>query len=147
MIGIDERADRAGVVDGPPSTTLQQCSSFTRGYVTSGHTSLRLGRVGDDLTADDGREAAREATRRLLHSVRTTHGTLEGLRIARLGVFICTSSEFVDHGLVADAASDVIRAVFGDDLGHHARSALGMFTLPRGVAVEIEALVEVLDGS
>jgi enamine deaminase RidA (YjgF/YER057c/UK114 family) len=109
--------------------------------LTSGHTSIMLGRIGDELTVEQGRGAAREAALRMLASVREMNGTLEGLTVVQLSVFVRSTPEFTRHGEVADGASELLREVFGGDM-LPARRALGMASLPRGAAVELDAILE-----
>ncbi|MFF8817000.1 RidA family protein [Leucobacter sp. NPDC015123] len=135
----DSLARALGATDGPNSPTMAQCASAHELIFTSGHTSLTLGKVGAELTVADGAQAAREAALRLLHSVLEHNGTLDGLRLAQLNVCVNTTPDFTQHGEVAEGASGLLREVFGDqDLP--TRKALGMASLPRGVAVEIDAV-------
>ena len=64
------------------------------------------------------------------------------IKCVRLGVFVNASPEYVDHPQVANGASDLIAAVFGE-AGKHARAAVGVGSLPRGVAVEVDAIFEI----
>ena len=61
-------------------------------------------------------------------------------RIAKLGVFVNSAADFTDQPAVANGASELMQAVFGD-MGRHARSAVGVSTLPLGVAVEVDAII------
>lgn len=103
-----------------------------------------VGRLGEDLSLDEGIAAARAAALDLLAVIAgNTDGSLASVhRIFRLGVFVAASPDFAAHPQVADGASDLIVAVFGD-AGRHARTAVGVVSLPRGVAVEVDAIVEV----
>lgn len=132
-----------GATDGPRSAVMQQCVRAAGLLFTSGHTSLTFGRVGDGLTTDEGRDAAREATLRLLHSVREAHGTLRGLHPVQLNVYIHSVPDFTEHGAIADVASALLRELFGEEQPP-TRKALGVASLPRGTAVEIDAVFEVL---
>jgi enamine deaminase RidA (YjgF/YER057c/UK114 family) len=62
-------------------------------------------------------------------------------RIVRLGVFVAATPDFTKHPEVANGASDLITAMFGER-GKHARAAVGVASLPRGAAVEVDAIVE-----
>lgn len=129
-----------GATEGPQSPTMQQCIQ-TEGLVfTSGHTSLTVGRVGDELTTAEGRQAAHEATLRLLTSVRESRGTLNGMRPVQLTVFVHSTTDFTEHGEVAEGASALLREVFGGE-NLPTRKALGMASLPRGVAVELDLVL------
>ena len=116
---------------------------------TSGHGPLLsdsgfvTGKVGIDLDVDAGREAARITGVGLLATLRHNLGSLD--RVARivkiLGMVNCPS-EFTDHPTVINGCSDLFADVFGQ-AGRHARSAVGVGSLPMNIAVEIEAIVEV----
>lgn len=147
MTTIDHRALALGMpAEGAPSDYLNQCAKLGSLYLTSGHTSPAEGRLGDDLTVAEGQQAAREAMLRLLASARKAHGTLEGLRVVRLMGCLQATPDFTEHGEVINGASDLIHELFGPERGHHARSALGFASLPGGRAIEIEAILEVVDG-
>jgi enamine deaminase RidA (YjgF/YER057c/UK114 family) len=115
----------------------------------SGHGPLRdgrvvyRGRVGRDLTLQQGQEAARLTGLNLLASTRSALGSLDRVRrvVKALGMVQCTE-DFVDHPKVINGFSDLMVEVFGD-AGRHARSAVGMSSLPLGIAVEIEMVLEV----
>jgi len=112
---------------------------------TSGHTSDLVGKCGKDLTAEQGAEAARNAILKVLSTVRKLNGTLDNVRVVRLLGCVNSSLEFTDQPKAMNGASDLLHQVFGkEDLGFHARSALGFAQLPGGAAVEIEAIFEVL---
>lgn len=141
---IDKRAQDLGIdltasADGP----LDRCARVGQLYLTSGHTSTIRGTLGLDLEVDEGRVAAAEAIRALLANVYAAHGTFEGLRMVRMLTCVRATPDFGRHPRVADAASEVVRELFGQTLGHHARSALGFPSLPNGAAVEIEAVLEI----
>lgn len=135
----DALAVKLGATDGPNSPTMAQCVSANGLVFTSGHTSLTLGKVGADLSVEQGSRAAREAALRLLHSVREHHGTLDGLQLIQLNVCVNTTPDFTQHGDVAEGASGLLREIFGT-AEVPTRKALGMASLPRGVAVEIDAV-------
>jgi enamine deaminase RidA (YjgF/YER057c/UK114 family) len=107
----------------------------------SGHVSDLKGKLGKDLTVEQGQKAAREAMIKVLASVRHELGTLDHVRVVRLFGCVNSTPEFTEQHLVMNGASDLIHEVFGKDgLGYHARSALGFVSLPLGVAVEIEGI-------
>jgi len=121
---------------------MRQCVRTGDLLYTAGHTSVTLGRIGDELTVEQGRAAAAEAALRLLASIREDHGTLEGLALVQLSVFVRSTAQLTRHGEVADGASEVLRKIFADD-PPPARRALGLASLPRGAAVELDAVLEV----
>ncbi|GLR47595.1 RidA family protein [Sphingomonas astaxanthinifaciens] len=105
--------------------------------------SLITGRLGDTINLERGQEAARRCGLMLLAQIKAALGSLDRVsRIVKLGVFVNSAGDFTDQPKVANGASDLMQDVFGD-AGRHARSAVGVPTLPLGVAVEVDAIVEV----
>ena len=102
------------------------------------------GFLGASLTIKQGYDAARLAALGLLAQINfAVAGDLTRVRrIVRLGVFIASTSDFRAHSEVANGASDLLVAVFGAEVGKHARTSVGVAALPVGVAVEVEALIE-----
>ena len=107
--------------------------------------SLITGKVGADLTTEQGYEAARRIAIGLLGSLKAEVGDLDKVKrvVKLLGLVNCTS-EFTDQPKVINGASDFFVEVLGDK-GKHARSAVGSNALPLNIAVEIEMIVEVED--
>lgn len=102
-----------------------------------------LGRLGEDLDVEQGREAARLAGLNALASMREALGTLDRvLRVVSLRGVVNAAPGFTDHTRVVDAASDVLVDVLGD-AGRHARLAYGVSSLPAGMALELELTVHV----
>ena len=113
--------------------------------ITSGHVSKIKGKLGQDLSVEQGYEAAKESIIDVLASVkRANGGTLDNLRVLKLLGCVNSTADFTDHHLVVNGASDLIHQLFGKPGdGFHARSALGFASLPTGPAVEIEAIFEI----
>ena len=107
--------------------------------------SLITGKVGADLTVEQGYEAARRIAIGLLGSLKPEIGDLDKVKriVKLLGLVNCTA-EFADQPKVINGASDFLVEVLGDK-GKHARSAVGTNALPLNIAVEIEMIVEVED--
>jgi enamine deaminase RidA (YjgF/YER057c/UK114 family) len=105
-----------------------------------------IGKVGDDLDVEAGKAAARLCALAILAQLDTAiGGDLRRLqRCVRLSGFVNATPEFQDHPQVIDAASDLIFQVLGEP-GKHARTAIGVSSLPRGVAVEIEAIFQLVE--
>ncbi|SIN94743.1 RidA family protein [Paraburkholderia phenazinium] len=101
-----------------------------------------LGRLGDNVTDEDGIAAARLAALGILSQIAAATGDRidRVARIVRLGVFVASTPEFNRQSAIGNGASDLMVQVFGD-AGRHARSAVGVASLPSGVAVEVEAIV------
>ena len=105
--------------------------------------ALVKGRVGDDVSLEDAQEAAKLCALMLVAQMKAALGTLGRVeRIVKLGVFVNSTGDFTDQPKVANGASDLMVALFGD-AGKHARSAVGVPVLPLGAAVEIDAIVQV----
>lgn len=102
---------------------------------------LLKGRLGEDLTLDQGVEGARACGLMILAQLKAALGSLDRVeRIVKLGAFINSTADFTDQPKVANGASELMAEVFGD-AGKHARSAVGVPSLPLGVAVEVDAIV------
>lgn len=105
--------------------------------------SLITGKIGSDLTTEQGYEAARRVAIGLLGSLKAVIGDLDKVeRVVKLLGLVNCSPEFADQPKVINGASDFLVDVFGDN-GKHARSAVGTNALPLNIAVEIEMIVEV----
>ena len=105
--------------------------------------SLIKGRLGEDVDLDQGVAAARRCGIMLLAQMKAALGSLDRVgRIVKLGVFVNSTPAFTDQPKVANGASELMQEVFGE-AGRHARSAVGVAVLPLGVAVEVDAIVEV----
>lgn len=104
--------------------------------------TLLIGRVGDDLTLEQGKFAARQVGLTMLSTILTHFGELDKIKrlIKTLGMVNCTP-EFGQQPLVINGFSELMADVFGTDNGVGARSAVGMI-LPSGIPVEIEAIFE-----
>ncbi|EJT04799.1 RidA family protein [Rhizobium sp. CCGE 510] len=104
-----------------------------------------IGRVGGALTTEDGRNAAETATLSALAAARDFLGSLDRVvRIVKLGVYVATEGDFRDHPKVADGASEMLLSVFGEEK-LSGRVVLGVASLPLGVPIELELVLEVED--
>lgn len=104
---------------------------------------LVKGRLGEDVDIQKGYAAARACGLMILAQLRAALGSLDRVeRIVKLGAFISSTADFTDQPKVANGASELMAAVFGD-AGKHARSAVGVPVLPLGAAVEVDAIVAV----
>lgn len=116
----------------------------------SGHTSQRpdgtgfRGKLGKDLTIEQGYEAARLTAINLLSTLKAELGNLDRIkRIVKVTGFVNSAPDFGDQPKVINGCSDLLVAVFGEERGKHARSAVGMGALPSNYAVEVELVIEV----
>jgi enamine deaminase RidA (YjgF/YER057c/UK114 family) len=113
-----------------------------RGPVGGGAGEEVQGKIGSDLSKEQGRAAATATALEMLWLLRHELGSLSAIRRwLKVVVFVCCVDDFRDHPYVANGFSDVINKAFGPD-GAHARSAVGVSSLPFGVPVEIEAVLE-----
>ena len=102
------------------------------------------GRLGDDIDLEQGQAAARQCAINVIAQIRAAVGDLSSVtRIVKLTVFVSSAPGFAEQHRVANGASDLMGEVFGDEVGRHARSAVGTAMLPLDVPVEVEAVVEV----
>ena len=102
-----------------------------------------VGRLGEGVGVEEGHAAARLCLIGVLAQLRAACGSLDRVsRVVRLGGFIAATAEFTAHAQVMNGASDLAVAVFGER-GRHARSTVGVSSLPLGAAVEVEGLFEV----
>src|SRR5438552_8953973 len=117
----------------------------------SGHGPAKLdakspvaGRVGDDLTAEQGKQAAKLVGLNILSTVQNTLGSLNKVKrlVKTLGMVNCTA-DFKDQPQVINGFSELMAEIFGEDAGFGARSAVGMGSLPANIPVEIECIFEV----
>jgi enamine deaminase RidA (YjgF/YER057c/UK114 family) len=102
------------------------------------------GKVGQDMNIDQGKAAARQClVNVLVHLKAACGGDLDRVRrVVRLGGFIATSPYFTDHAQVMNGASDLAVAVFGE-AGRHARTTIGVPSLPLDAPVEVEGVFEI----
>lgn len=121
----------------------------------SGHGPLRTdgkpsarGKVGKDLTVEQGYQVAREVGLSLLATTRANLGSLDKVRrVVKVLGMVNSADGFGDQPKVINGFSDLMVEVFGEAVGRHARSAVGMAELPMGIPVEIEMVLEVSDAS
>ncbi|MFG0332275.1 MAG: RidA family protein [Maioricimonas sp. JB049] len=124
---------------------LNLCIRTGNLLMTSGHVSDIKGKLGDDLNVEQGYAAARECAVKILQSVHSAHGTINGLKVIKLLGCVNSTLDFTDQHLVVNGASDLLHELYGKEGdGYHARSALGFAALPTGVAVEVEAIFEII---
>jgi enamine deaminase RidA (YjgF/YER057c/UK114 family) len=102
------------------------------------------GKVGRELSIEQGYQAARETGLNLLATTRAALGSLDRVkRVVKVLGMVNSADGFGDHPKVINGFSDLMVEVFGEEIGKHARSAVGMAGLPVGIPVEIEMVLEV----
>jgi len=103
--------------------------------------TVTKGRLGADLTVEQGRAAARLAALNVLAQTKAALGTLDRIaQVVRLTGFVAAAPEFTEHPQVVNGASDLMVEVLGDK-GRHTRAAVGVSSLPMGCAVEVDAIL------
>lgn len=116
---------------------------YVSGQISADDDGLITGKLGMDVDLDEGVRAANQCALALMAQLKAATGDLDRLvRIVKLTGFVNSTPTFTDHPEVINGASNLLGAVFGDK-GAHARAAVGVASLPRGVAVEIEAIFEI----
>jgi enamine deaminase RidA (YjgF/YER057c/UK114 family) len=109
------------------------------------HNPKYLGRLGKELDAEQGRDAAYTAGLGAIAAAKKHLGSLDRItRVVRLGVFIATHGDFFDQPIVADAVSDLFADVFGP-AGTSVRMVIGVASLPLGMPIELEVIFEVAE--
>ena len=115
----------------------------------SGHGPLRpdktliTGRVGSDLTLDQGKAAARQVGLAILATLRAQFGSLDKVkRVVKMLGMVNSAPDFLDHPKVINGCSELFAEIWGPENGIGARSAVGMGPLPSNIAVEIEVIFE-----
>ena len=106
--------------------------------------TLATGKVGRDVTVEEAYQHARLTGLMLLAMLRGGLGSLDTVtRVVKVLGMVNAVPEFTDHPKIINGCSDLFVEVFGEERGRHARSAVGMASLPFGITVEIEAIFEV----
>ena len=150
---IEQRLAQLGITLAAPAAPLANFVATARTgnlLFVAGHlprkpdgTLLHHGKVGREVSVQEGYAAARQAAVNCLASIKAALGDLDQVsRVVKLLVMVNADPEFDQHFLVANGASDLLVELYGDQ-GRHARSAVGMGGLPRGSCVEVEMIVEV----
>jgi enamine deaminase RidA (YjgF/YER057c/UK114 family) len=148
----DQRFEQLNLTLPPPPTPLGVYKPFlivgNMAYV-SGHgtvkedKSLIIGRIGDDMTPEEGKLAARQVGLAILATLKANLGTLNKIKrvVKVLGMVNCVP-EFEQHPFVINGCSELFAQVWGEENGIGVRSAVGMGSLPDNIPVEIEGMFE-----
>jgi enamine deaminase RidA (YjgF/YER057c/UK114 family) len=146
-MSVEQKAAELGLTFEPIEPGyLNLCIKTGNLLMSSGHVSDQKGKLGENVSLEEGIAAARDCAIKILQSVRDEHGTLNGLKVIKLLGCVNSTPDFTDQHLVINGASDLFHELYGKTGdGFHARSALGFAALPTGVAVEIEAIFEIVD--
>lgn len=114
---------------------------YVAGQTPHRHGELRLrGRVGESVTAEEGRELARDAALNALAALKQHLGSLDDIElIASVTGFVASAPDFARHPWVIDGASELLIEILGER-GRHARAAVGVQSLPDGAPVEVSVI-------
>jgi len=133
-----------------PNENRTGCVRTSNLLFVSGHPPAALpgvtirGKVDREVSEERAVEAARAAALNIMATVRDELGTLDSIRrIVKVFGMVNSSPGFERQFAVIDGASDLFLSLWGPERGRHARSAVGMAELPRGIPVEIEAIMEI----
>ena len=117
--------------------------AFVSGQVSFVDGVLVKGRLGEDVTLEQGIAAAQGCGLMILAQLKAALGSLDRVeRVVKLGAFVNCTADFTDQPKVANGASELMVAVFGE-AGKNSRAAVGAPSLPLGVAVEVDAIVAI----
>ncbi len=125
-----------------PAVLFQDLVWISGQLPRDGDRVLVAGKLGRDVPLEQAQQGARIALIRALAALRETVGSLDRVRqIVKLNVFVNSSDDFTQHSAVADGASELIFALFGSEMGKHARTSVGVSQLPRNACVELDLVV------
>lgn len=117
---------------------------FIAGQVSITSDASATGKVGGDLSVEDGYAAARLCGLNILAQLRAAVGDdIDRAKAIKLGGFVNAPADFIGPPGVINGVSDLIIEVFGDEAGKHARFAVAVASLPGGAAVEVDAIFEI----
>lgn len=119
---------------------------YTSGQLPSVNGQLiSVGKLGKDVSIEDAGKAAKVACLNALSAIKGVCESLDNIKqIAKLNIFVASDSDFHEQHLVGNKASDLLVDLFGE-VGHHARAAVGVSSLPLNASVELELIVELID--
>jgi enamine deaminase RidA (YjgF/YER057c/UK114 family) len=150
---VEKKLADLGIVLGTPAAPVANYVGFVRTgnlLVVSGQLCfdgegklVAVGKLGGGVAVEDGQKAARAAAIAVLAQIKVALGDLDKvLRVVRLGGFINSTPDFLETPKVMNGASDLMVTAFGDR-GRHARTTIGVASLPLDAAVEVEGMFEV----
>ncbi|MBK6472649.1 MAG: RidA family protein [Betaproteobacteria bacterium] len=152
MTTIAERLQALSITLPPVAVPAAAYVPFVRSgplVFISGHIARRegkpvVGQLGTSMGTEDGKAAARAVAIDLLGTLQAAVGDLAKVkRIVKVLSLVNSAPNYTEHHLVTNGASELLVAVFGPEVGAHARSAFGVAQLPMGACVEIELIAEV----
>ena len=150
---VEEKLEELGYVLPPcpaKGGVYTPCKVFQNGqlaYVSGCGPSIGdinyKGKLGREVSFEDGREAARNCILNVLAVLKSRIGSLDKVKsCVKMLVFVASDNDFYDQPKVANAATELLVEIFGEEIGCPSRSAIGVNVLPGNIAVEIELLIE-----
>lgn len=149
-MSYDEHAKSIGITILQPATPVGAYVPAVRGgtlLFTAGQRPMKegvpvfKGKIGQDLTVQQGYEAAKLATLNCLAAAKSVLGTLDQIEcVVKVSGYVNSAQGFTDQAKVMNGASDVLGQIFGER-GHHARTSVGVSELPMNIAVEVELVL------
>lgn len=149
----EQRLLAAGVVlPRPPAAVARYVSVVLAGDLAflAGHGPVEdgelahIGRLGESMSIEEGQKSARCVALNILATLKQELGELDRVvRVVKTHVMVNSAPDFLDQPLVADGATELLVEAFGEARGLGARSAVGMASLPYGISVEIEGVVQI----
>lgn len=137
----------------PASYSYEKTRQAGHLLYVAGHSPRRddgypaLGKLGADVTLEQGQDCARQCILNALSSVQTAVGSLDEIQsFIKLTGYVASTPDFYDQPLVINAASNLLAEIFGE-AGHHARSAVGVAVLPGNIPVEIDLVLVLKPGA
>ncbi|MFW9617501.1 RidA family protein [Aquabacterium sp.] len=116
---------------------------FLSGHIAKKDGAVWVGKLGQNMTTEEGKQAARAVAIDLMGTLAVAAGGLDKVvRIVKVMSLVNSTTEFTEHHLVTNGCSELLGEVFGEK-GVHARSAFGVAQIPLGACVEIELIAEV----
>jgi enamine deaminase RidA (YjgF/YER057c/UK114 family) len=150
-MSVQARLDALGITLPPLAVPAAAYVPFVRTgklVFVSGHIARKegkpwVGQLGLTMSTDEGKAAARAIAIDLLGTLNAAAGGLDNVaRVVKVLSLVNSTPTFTEHHLVTNGCSELIGAVFGPEIGAHARSAFGVAQLPLGACVEIELIAE-----
>jgi enamine deaminase RidA (YjgF/YER057c/UK114 family) len=150
-MGAEARLKELGIDLPPPPAATANYVPFVReggllfvagqGPMAADGTIAYMGRVGTDVSEEDGYQAARMCAVNCLAQIKAALGSLDNVkRVVSLRGFVACADDFYDQPKIINGASDLMVEVFGD-AGRHARTAIGTIALPFNIATEVDMIV------
>ncbi len=146
----DEVLDSIALTANYPATmALKPIANLDNSFYVSGQVAMREGNlvatglVGSQVSLEVAQECGRQCAINILKSLKAELGTLNKIKqVARIAVYVASADNFTDQHLVAHGASQLFLEVFGPEIGSHARTAIGVKSLPLNSPVEVDAIFQ-----